>query len=141
MPTLVGRAWSRENYRAAIDRAVLRLPVKRTLHAMLMAGGGEYSTIDRATLCQLTGVRREATITQHWNRAREAGLLVSRARYNRSSIHRFTLPGQRDIDCVIPWIELGLQAHEWTTEELEWWQHQRPESPIRPPWGDGCPPF
>lgn len=134
--------WNPDEYRAAIDQAALRLPVKKTLHTMLQAGDGEYTTLDRATLCQLTGVRREATITEHWRRARQAGLLSSRARFNRSSVHRFTIPGQHDLDCEAPWAGFPLRPHVWTADELAWWQQQGwTESPVPPPWGDGASPF
>ena len=44
---------------------------------MVNSATGRITTIDRETLCHLTGIRRPATITQHWKRARDAGPLIS----------------------------------------------------------------
>lgn len=133
--------WRPENYRVAVAEGLVKPAVKRTLLAMLDAGLGEYTTIDRATLCELTGVRREATISEHWRRARDAGLLESRARYNRSSVHRLNIPGVQGQGWEVFSGGSVLVPHPWTDEELAWWRKQSPESPIPPPWLEGSPPF
>lgn len=101
----------------------------------------QYSTMDRATLLQLTGGRREATITAHWHQARSQGLLVSRQRFNATSIHKFTIPGIDDdyVDAIA--LATPLRGHIWSHEELAWWDKLDAMAPTKPPWFDGPPPF
>lgn len=86
--------WTVHAYRQLIDQSSLKNPVKNTLRGMVDRAGGRHTTVDRSTLCLVTGVRREATITAHWHRAREAGLLVSKQRWNSTSVHMGTTAGR-----------------------------------------------
>lgn len=136
--------WNRDLYLNALAASQLKKPVKKTLAAMLeAAGGGETTTIDRSTLCSITGVRREATISEHWRLARYHGLLRSSARFNRSSIHRFTLPGSGLLE--EDWLSgsslTPLRAHVWLPHERAWWQALGTRAELTPPWGNGTPPF
>lgn len=140
MSCSVGDAWTPNLYRGAVDKALLNKGAKRTLIAMLESGAGQYTSIDRASLCERLGVRREATISEHWRRGREVGLLESKARFNRSSLHRLTIPGvSADDDGLL--LGRPLLAHIWTPEELEWWHHRDADNPVPPPWREGMPPF
>jgi hypothetical protein len=136
--------WREELYLEALAASQLKKPVQKTLVAMLeSAGGGETTTIDRSTLCSITGVRREATISGHWRLARQHGLLWSSARFNRSSVHRFTLPGSGlpEADWLSGSILTPLRVHRWLPHEREWWETVGSEAASIPPWGDGTPPF
>lgn len=108
---------------------------------MVNQAGAQYSTIDRATLLQLTTGRREATISAHWRQARSQGLLASKQRFNATSIHKFTIPGVDDATID----ELGhatpLRWHIWSPEELAWWEALDPKALTSPPWSEGLPPF
>lgn len=101
----------------------------------------QYSTIDRATLLHLTGGRREATITAHWRLARSQGLLVSKQRFNATSIHKFTVPGVDDACLDEVSLTTPLRCHIWSPEELSWWEGLNIAVPTEPPWGKGLPPF
>ena len=136
--------WDRELYLEALHTSPLKKPVRRTLVAMLdSAGGGELTTVDRSTLCSLTGIRREATISEHWKMARHHGFLQSSARFNRSSLHRFILPGAEVLED--DWLRSSrvtpLRIHHWLPHEREWWEKVGSPEACEPPWGDGFPPF
>jgi hypothetical protein len=62
---------------------------------MVDNSAGGVTTIDRASLCLITGLRDEGTITAHLKKARAAGLLKSVQRFNKSSIHTLLIPGDR----------------------------------------------
>lgn len=139
MPT-----WNRDLYLEALATSQLKKPVRKTLATMLeSAGGGQFTTIDRSTLCSLTGIRREATISEHWKLARQQGLLRSSARFNRSSVHRFILPGSGllEEDWLSSSALTSLRVHHWLPHEREWWEAVGSQAASRPPWGDGTPPF
>jgi hypothetical protein len=119
----------------------LKPNVRNTLHAMVEHAAAQYSTIDRATLLQLTGGRREATITAHWHQARSQGLLVSKQRFNATSIHKFTVPGIDDAHVDELALGTPLRCHVWTPEELSWWEGLNVNASTAPPWSDGPPLF
>lgn len=136
--------WNKEQYLEALDTSPLKKPVRKTLVAMLeSARGGEFTTIDRSTLCSLTGIRREATIFEHWKLARHQGFLRSSARFNRSSVHRFTLPGADlpEDDWLNASILTPLWAHHWLPHERKWWETVGSPEACKPPWGAGFAPF
>lgn len=108
---------------------------------MVNQAGAQYSTIDRATLLQLTNGRREATISAHWRQARSHGLLVSKQRFNATSIHKFTIPGVDDAHVDEIGLATPLRCHIWSPEELTWWEGLDAKVPTSPPWADGLPPF
>lgn len=138
---LLGEAWTVHAYRQAIDQSPLKAPVKNTLHAMLAKAGGRHTTVDRATLCLITGVRRVATITTHWHQAREAGLLVSRQRWNSTSVHMFLIPGTQYSTDEALWGEPLDGWHVWSPEEDAWWDSLDCGIWITPPWGESWPQF
>jgi hypothetical protein len=133
--------WTAERYLEAVDASALKRKVRTTLYAMVDHAGAQYSTIDRATVLQLTEGRREATISAHWRQARSHGLLVSKQRFNATSIHKFIIPGAGD--ALVDELALGtpLRGHVWTPEELSWWEGLDVTAPTAPPWSDGPPPF
>lgn len=140
MTSTAPESWTLSAYCQAVDESSLHQNAKRTLIAMTETARGQRTTIDRASLCALTGVRREATITRHWRQARAAGLLLSKHRYNRSSIHTFTLPGvplpaADGVHCQ------PLRVHIWTSEQIAWWNSLDDGIRSPPPWGNGSPPF
>lgn len=140
--------WTVHAYREAIDESSLKTPVKDTLRAMVDGAGNRQTAVDRMTLCLLTGLKAEATITAHWQKARAAGLLKSKARWNTTSVHTFLIPGANflyDADGVDDevWGEPLGGWHIWTAEEVAWWEGLQPDSRSIPPWRDGrhFPPF
>ncbi|GKV72032.1 hypothetical protein NCCP2145_14130 [Pseudarthrobacter sp. NCCP-2145] len=131
--TVAVMSWTAEGYRQAIEQSSLKAPVKRTLHAMVNSAAGDRTTIDRATLCLLTGIRVESTITEHFRKARAAGLLESQRRFNNSSIHTLLIPGVvGSADAV----QAGrpINWHCWTVDEIAWWDGLDPEKWTPPPW-------
>lgn len=134
-------SWTVAGYHLAIDESSVESPVKATLRAMVEGAGGRHTTVDRATLCQLTGVRRGATITAHWQQARAEGLLASRQRWNTTSLHTFLIPGTDFSADETVWGEPKDGWHVWTPEEIAWWESLDGGERISPPWGDGRPPF
>jgi hypothetical protein len=140
--------WTVHAYREAIDASALKDPVKNTLRVMVDGAGSRLTAVDRLSLCLLTGMKAEATITAHWQKARAAGLLKSKARWNSTSIHTFRIPGASflyDADGVDDEVWGGPLGgwHIWTAEEAAWWENLHPESRTIPPWRDGrhLPPF
>jgi len=125
--------WTIAGYRQAIEQSSLKTPVKRTLYAMVDSAAGDRTTIDRATLCLHTGIREESTITEHFKKARTAGLLESQRRYNNSSIHTLLIPG---IDASDGNVQPGrpINWHCWTVDETSWWGSLDPELWTPPPW-------
>jgi hypothetical protein len=133
--------WTEQAYRVALDGSGLASGAKKTMYAMLDSANGQYVTIDRASLCAKVAIRREATITEHWRKARAAGLLASKPRFNSSSIHKLTIPGRSD-DVIDPlWLPKLLRPHNWTLDELGWWEMLDVQAFSAPPWGDGLAPF
>lgn len=108
-------------YRQVVDGSSLKSPVKRTLHVMVDNSVGNQTTIDRASLCLLTGKRDVSTLIDHWNRARAAGLLEGQPRFDNSSIHTFLIPGTNaSAGTPVNW-------HSWTADEIAWWDSLDPE--------------
>lgn len=126
-----GKPGTTEAYREAIDRSLLKTPVKNTLHAMADKSAGGISTIDRASLCVITGKRDEGTITAHFKKARAAGLLKSQQRFDKSPIHTLLIPG---VDASAqPGSQLG-NCRSWTPAEIAWWDGLDPVTWTAPPW-------
>lgn len=134
--------WTVQTYREAIDKSSLKTPVKNTLHVMVQAAGNRQTAIDRLSLCLVTGLKAEATITAHWQKCRAAGLLKSKARWNGTYDHTFLIPGANflydadGVDDEICGEPLGGR-HIWTDEEVAWWEDLHFESRANPPWRDG----
>lgn len=137
-----GAPWTIHAYRDAVDRSRLKSSVKNTLHVMVDYAGGPQTAVDRLTVCLLTGLKSECTITDHWQKARDAGLLTSKARWNRTSVHTFHVPGLQHVDDEV-WGEPLGGWHVWAADEIAWWDSLRGGSWDSPPWRDGRhrPPF
>lgn len=127
-------SWTTAGYRQAIDQSSLKTPVKNTLHAMVDNSAGNQTTIDRASLCLLTGIRDVCTITEHFKKSRAAGLLKSEARFNKSSIHTLLIPGTDSSADDVPLGSPLDNYHSWTAEEIAWWDSLDPDLWTPPPW-------
>lgn len=138
---LKGEPWTIAAYLLAIDRSSLKAPVKNTLRAMVAKAGGRHTTVSRAAVCYILQMKRVATITAHWDEARDAGLLKSVQRHNQSSVHTFLIPGIDNWDEEVVWGEPWDGWHIWTQEEDVWWDSLDGEELMTLPWGGGRPPF
>lgn len=133
--------WTVAAYLLSIDRSSLKTPVKNTLRAMVEKAGGRHTTVSRAAVCYILKMKRVATITAHWDEARDAGLLKSVQRHNQSSVHTFLVPGIDNCDEEVVWGEPWDGWHIWTQEEDVWWDSLDGEELMTLPWGDRRPPF
>jgi hypothetical protein len=79
---------------------------------------------------------RAATVSDHWKQARQAGLLITRYRFNNSSIQQLSWPG-REVEPP-PAGAIPLTLRPWTSPEVEWWANG---AQFPPPWEDAQPPF
>jgi hypothetical protein len=138
---LMDEPWTVAAYLLAIDQSSLKTPVKNTLRAMVDRAGGRHTTVSRPTLCFTLKMTRVATITAHWDKARDAGLLKSVQRHNESSVHTFLMLGTDTLDEERLWGEPMDGWHVWTPEENVWWDSLDGGEGMTPPWGDGRPPF
>lgn len=126
-------------FRDALDRSPLKSRVRDTLLEMLhSADAFGRTSVSGRKLAGRLGLR-EATITSHLEKARRAELLLSKRRYNNSSVHQLTWPGS-DFHPPLPGVK-PVRGHTWTDGELAWWSSLDTDSPQPPPWGDGRPPF
>lgn len=136
--------WDAGAWLQAVRDSDLRARVQATLFEMLKsANGGQYTDVDRETIRRATGVNRVGTISEHWQRAREHGLMASRHRYNGPSKHKLTLPWvhSAEIDDVDMRINTNTHAHVWTPDEEAWWSQGEAGEGAPPPWGAGPAPF
>ncbi|MDI3194253.1 hypothetical protein QK290_07275 [Pseudarthrobacter sp. AL07] len=134
---LTREPWTVHVYRKAIDQSPLKASVKKTLHGMVDGAGNRHTTVDRATLCLRNGTTRVATITEHWHKARDAGLLTSKERWNDSSIHTLRIPGTYFPDDEDVYGDPMDGWHIWSSEEIAWWEALDDGSWVLPPWRDG----
>lgn len=126
----------REKFAAALRASNLNAGSTRTMLATLdTADASGFTVRSGRQLAAELGIRA-ATVSKHWAQARAEGVLLTRYRYNKSSIQQLTWPGQlielRDIDCV------PLQERPWSWDEELWWLTG---ADFPAPWGDGSPPF
>lgn len=134
-----GALFCSDTFRDALDRAPLKSRVRDTILEMLRTADpfGRTSVSGRK-LAERRGLR-EATICSHLEKAREAELLLSKRRYNNSSLHQLTWPGS-ELHPLPPGVT-PVGGHTWTDGELAWWGSLDTDSPQPPPWADGRPPF
>lgn len=134
-----GSVFSSDTFRAALDASPLKNKVKYTLLEMLEAADevGRTAVSGRKLAARLRV--REATISSHLERAREAELLLTQRRYNTSSIQQLTWPDS-GLHPLPPGIS-PLNSHAWTDGEVAWWSSLGTDLPQSPPWGEGRPPF
>jgi hypothetical protein len=131
----------KDSYLSAVADAPLKASEKRTMTALLETVNPDgFTTVDRETVAVDTG-QTVKTVTRHWQQARAAALLASKARFNSSSVHLATVPGS---GAAFPqgWaVAPPLQGHFWTDTELAWWDSAASPDGKNAPWGDGHPPF
>lgn len=123
----------------ALDSSVLNRGAKRTMLRTL-----ETSNIDGITAASGRSIAadlnvRPATISDHWKQAEEAGLLLTRRRFNTSSLHQLCWPGSGI--CEPTPSGTPLYSRSWTAEELAWWNSSKQRPMRAPPWGYGFAPF
>lgn len=131
----------KDSYLSAVATAPLLPSEKRTMEALLETVNPDgFTTVDRETVAAETG-QTVKTVTRHWQQARAAALLASKARFNSSSVHLATVPGS---GAAFPegWaVAQPLQGHFWTDTELAWWDSPGSLDGKNAPWGNGHPPF
>jgi hypothetical protein len=126
-----------EQYLQRLSASGLKPKVVHTLSATARTASPHGTTaVDRMTLAGIVG-RDESTITQHWKLARGAGLMRSRRRWNKSSIHDLTLDGSSGFEYDIT----DIRPYAWSAGEHEWWRLAASDNPPPAPWGDGRSPF
>lgn len=124
---------------AALAASSLNRGAKLTMQATLGAADNNGMTsISGAALAKDLGIRH-ATVSDHWNQARGAGLMLTRRRFNTSSIQQLTWPGSGMHPPEPGASPLGI--HPWTDREFAWWDSLLTDSPQAAPWGGGHPPF
>lgn len=85
---------------------------------------------------------RPNTVSDHWDKARTAGFLTTRRRYNAASVQRLTWPtGDQSTPDLIDAESRPLRAAEWSHTEREWFANLDPSKPALCPWEDREPPF
>jgi hypothetical protein len=111
----------KDSYLSAVAAAPLLASEKRTMAALLGTVNPDgFTAVDRETVAVDTG-QTVKTVTRHWQQARAAALLASKARFNNSSVHLATVPGS---GAAFPagWaVAPPLQGHFWTDTEIAWW--------------------
>lgn len=134
-----GPGFSTVAFHQALDMSPLKSKAKYTLLEMLHSAD-EFgrTTLSGRRLAGTLGVR-EATISSHLERARFAELLLTKRRYNQSSIHQLTWPGS-GLHPPLPGVS-PLKTHIWTDGELAWWRSWDAGSRWPTPWRDHRPPF
>lgn len=142
---LAAHAWPRPDsyslheYLRALGQSVLKPGQLRTMACMTdFANSRGITSVDRATISREVGVS-EWSVTQHWKRARELGLLASRRRYDSSSVHYLVQPGATA--CFLDESVQDKKAHIWSDSERAWWASIGTPTPLPPPWGAGMSPF
>lgn len=124
---------------AALATSSLNSGAKRTMQATLGAASHHGITaVSGGAIAGDLGIRH-ATVTDHWNQARAAGLMLTRRRYNTSSIQQLTWPGS-GLHTPEPGAS-PLGIHPWSEKEFAWWDSLLTNSPMAAPWGGGHPPF
>lgn len=119
--------------------STLKDKVRNTLHEVLYSADVfGRTTVSGRWLAAKLGTR-EATISAHLKKAREAGFLLTRYRFNNSSVQQLTWPGS-SIHPPEPGVS-PLTNRIWSDGEVAWWTSLTTEWPLPPPWGVGEPPF
>lgn len=134
-----GEVFCTDTFHDGLDASSLKRKVKVTI-LELLSSADEFgrTAVSGRQLAVRLGVR-EATITSHLQKARDAELLLTKRRYNNSSVQQLTWPGS-GLHPPQPGIS-PLNTHTWTDGEVAWWSSLDTDSPRLPPWGDGEPPF
>lgn len=134
-----GEVFTSDTFRRALEVSPLKNRVKHTLLEMLLSADAfGRTTVSGRRLAASLEVR-EATISSHLGKAREAELLLTQRRFNSSSVHQLTWPGS-SLHAPTPGVS-PLFAAIWTDGEVAWWNSLNTDSPRAPPWGSGRSPF
>jgi acyl-CoA reductase-like NAD-dependent aldehyde dehydrogenase len=119
VPRFTKTAWLKAVGASALSR-------KDMLTAADMADTATSRGISKATrtqLAQMADVNRDATISARWKKMRAAGLMTSKARFNKPSLHALTMPdGIGSVDPLDFYIadlpEMVLDPAEFATWHL-----------------------
>lgn len=132
-------SYSKEEYLRVLNLSGLRASEMRTMAVMAdFATSRGVTSVDRATISREVAVS-QWTVTQHWKKSRERGLLKSRRRFDSSSVHHLLVSA--DSACALDEDVQDKRAHVWGDSELSWWASIGTSAPLQPPWGEGRPPF
>lgn len=134
-----GTAFDIDVFHKALEASQLKDKVRATMLEMLH-GADQFgrTTVSGRRLAASLRIR-EATVSSHLNKAREAGFLLTKYRYNKSPVQQLAWPGSG----IHP-PQLGispLSPRIWTDGEVAWWRSLDTNFPLSPPWGEGEPPF
>lgn len=137
--TRCGTDFSAEKFAKALESSSLNSGAGRTMRATLAtANTNGLTAVSGAALAFQLSIR-PATVSAHWGLAREAGLMLTRRRFNASSIQQLTWPGgpgnlEEAEGSPIYW-------HPWSDAELLWWRMTSPSRALVPPWREERAPF
>lgn len=130
--------WTQAEFAAVISSSSLSDGAKETMRATaLTANARGVTTVDRATVSAVTGLSTWTT-TQHWKSAEQLGLMLSKPRFNNTSVRHLGPEAFRT-----PPFEASIMIqfeNTWTAADHQWhttankYRHD-------PPWGAGRPPF
>ncbi len=131
--------FSTDAFHKSLEASTLKYKVQATLLEMLFsADESGRTTVSGRRIAARLGIR-DATVSDHMGKARVHGFLLTKYRYNKSSVHQLTWPGS-GLHPPLPGLT-PIRAHIWTVEELAWRESLDTDSPQTAPWADGRPPF
>lgn len=134
-----GTAFDIDIFHEALVASPLKDKVQATLLEMLYSADESGRTmVSGRRIAARLGIR-DATVSNHMGKAREHGFLLTKYRYNNSSVHQLTWPSS-ELHPALPGLT-PVRPHIWTDGELAWWGSLDTDSPQPPPWADGPPPF
>lgn len=126
----------REIFISGLKASGLHAGTKRTMLATLDTADCSGFTVQSGAGLAASLNVLAATVSKHWSNARVEGFLLTRYRFNNSSIQQLTWPGGPEASPRGGYVPLGVRP--WPLDEELWWLAGA-ESPG--PWGDGPPPF
>lgn len=131
--------FSSDAFNESLGASALKSRVRATLVEVLYhADELGRTSVSGRSLAKTLGIR-EATVSSHLSKARDAGFLLTKYRYNNSPIQQLTWPGS-GIHPPQPSVS-PLAQRMWSDGELAWWTSLNTEWPLPPPWDPGEPPF
>lgn len=134
-----GSVFDIEIFHKALEASPLKRKVRDTLLEVLYSADEVgRTTMSGRRLAARLGIR-EATVSNHLSKAREAHFLLTKYRYNRSPVHQLAWPGSR-MHPPQPGIS-PLDSRIWSDSEMAWWSSLHTDRPLPPPWSSGEPPF
>lgn len=132
-------AYSSGTFFEFLEMSPLKERVRATLSEVAHAAD-EFgrTTVSGRRLAASLGIR-EATVSSHLSKARAAGFLITKYRFNNSPVQQLAWPGS-GIHPPQPGVS-PLTQRQWSDAEVAWWNSLHTCRPIPPPWGSGEPPF